>query len=141
MGREPPFRVVREIARLRPGISTANVGGISIGRPCFTNRFPSAPVVPKMLLVRSTTRLYDLMFTPRDIRRSGLCILLGIGSFGVLHPIVPNSALVVDMGIAVSAGSTFRFTYIVGISNRIETGKDLLFAAVSGGTICGPSRR
>ncbi len=131
--RHCPFLLISGIVRVASGAVVA-IGNVAFGRVRFVKRFPSRPIVPNILRIRTVTRSIKLLILSR-ISSPGSCsaCFLGVSGIGFHRGIIPNSVVVVGIVLAspvhhnvTAIGNTYcignGITYRTRVATRVTGG-------------------
>lgn len=114
-----PFLLISHILSFRRNHFLHTMGGISIGRPFFRNRFPKGPVFPNILVLRTVTRTANVLTfgDMKGLRPNRLCCFTNVSRTHFGHPIIPNSRVVVRIAFRGAHHNLAHFGKITLISN------------------------
>ncbi|MCD7727102.1 MAG: 3-hydroxyacyl-ACP dehydratase FabZ [Ruminococcus sp.] len=125
----PPFQMIERVTKLVSGESAEGIKNVSINEPYFVGHFPDTPIMPGVLIIESCAQLCSLVVEdePSDDK---LYVLLKVGNFKFLKPVIPGDTLEITVNKAREAGTLISFEATVCVDGQVRAKGELMFTAI-----------
>ncbi len=125
----PPFQMIERVTKLVSGESAEGIKNVSINEPDVVGHFPDTPIMPGVLIIESCAQLCSLVVEdePSDDK---LYVLLKVGNFKFLKPVIPGDTLEITVNKTREAGTLISFEATVCVDGQVRAKGELTFTAI-----------
>lgn len=135
----PPFQMIERVTELVPNESAKGIKCVSVNEPYFMGHFPSAPIMPGVLLIESAAQLCSLVIAPEGAAQddSKMYVLLKVKDFKFLRPVIPGDRLEIEVKAVMVSAAAAEFTAVISCDGVVKAKGGMLFTAMDKNLIYG----
>ena len=130
----PPFQMIDRVTELVPDESARGIKCVSVNEPHFMGHFPSAPIMPGVLIVESCAQLCSLVIEP-DSSDDKLYVLLKVDNFKFVKAVIPGDVLDITVTKTKSGAGLFYFDAKVCVDGKVHAKGSLVFTAIDSSAV------
>lgn len=117
----PPFQMIEKVTEYEAGESATGIKNVSVNEPYFVGHFPSAPIMPGVLIIESCAQLCSIVMTEGDVGDDDgvLYVLLKVDGFKFVKPVIPGDTLVINVKKTRAGGPLVVFDATVKVGDTL----------------------
>lgn len=125
----PPFQMIERVLEWTPSESAVGIKCVSVNEPYFVGHFPSAPILPGVLITEACAQLCSLVV---DLSPSEdmLWVLLKIDNFKFMKSVIPGDRMEISVKKTRDAGALLSFDAVVRVEGEVRAKGALTFTSV-----------
>lgn len=125
----PPFQMIERVTKLVSGECAEGIKNVSINEPYFVGHFPDTPIMPGVLIIESCAQLCSLVVEDKPSDDT-LYVLLKVGNFKFLKPVIPGDTLKITACKTREAGTLISFEATACVDGQVRAKGELTFTAI-----------
>ncbi|MBW2646966.1 MAG: 3-hydroxyacyl-ACP dehydratase FabZ [Deltaproteobacteria bacterium] len=123
-----PFILVDRVLEVVPNERIVALKNVTINEPFFQGHFPSAPIMPGVLMVEAMAQVGGVLaFASSPPEERGKVIyFMGMDKVRFRKPVVPGDQLILDVTITKRRGSTFKMSGKATVDGNVVAEAELM---------------
>lgn len=123
----PPFQFVDRVTEFVKGESARGIKNVSINEPYFVGHFPSAPIMPGVLIIECCAQLCSICIDLGE-DDGNVDVLLKVDGFKFMKAVIPGDTLDVSVKKIRQGGVLTAFEAVVKVGEETFAKGTLTFA-------------